>query len=646
VTGRRGLPGRRAAGAGALPAPAGADSATRPRARSAAGSAFFLALVLALAAVFAWREETSLDLGFHVASGRWILEHRAWPRLDPFTYSVPGHEYVDMHGLFQIAAAFAWNAAGTSGIGGLRVALVLATVLLLWATARHRGARGAPAAAVFALGLCAWEMRFVARPELVTYLLLALELYLLRRHTESGEARWLWAVVPVQWVWTWSHALSLFGTAVLGLYALAGAATAAFRRRNPAGAPWAALALAALAMVLNPYGPRGVAFLWDLRTRIQSGNVFADSIGELLSPFSPQAASFPPIVAFLVLLAVTLLAVLVRLRTLRLFDVLLIALFGGLAAGRVRNLGLFVVAALPVAAAAVCDLAGRLPGARRAARPAAALAGAAIVLAGVAVAGGGWYAAALRPMRFGHAESAAVYPLGNLGRIRELGISGPFYNALDHGGYLLLHLWPRETVYADGRLEVLGEEFYRRYLALQRGDGWLEEARRHGWNAAIVPYTSTGLLRAMHADTTWALIAVDGVSALLVRNTPRHRAAIDSSWTVLARLTAVEPVEAGRLRPGPLRPWLARRLVRRPFPFEAWGRGNAFAMLGLFPAARREYARALAEAEGDEPALVKNYALTCHQLGRLDEAADWYRRLLEVEPGNEIARSALARLGG
>ena len=48
-----------------------------------------LAGCLALAAVFSWRTDASYDTGFHLATGRWILAHHAWPRLDPFTYTVP-----------------------------------------------------------------------------------------------------------------------------------------------------------------------------------------------------------------------------------------------------------------------------------------------------------------------------------------------------------------------------------------------------------------------------------------------------------------------------------------------------------------------------------------------------------------------------
>ena len=76
--------------------------------------------------LLAWRTESSRDFGYHLATGRWILEHRSWPTVDSFTYTLSGRPYIDMHGLFQIALALAYR-GGMIGIGLLRVAFALAT---------------------------------------------------------------------------------------------------------------------------------------------------------------------------------------------------------------------------------------------------------------------------------------------------------------------------------------------------------------------------------------------------------------------------------------------------------------------------------------------------------------------------------------
>src|SRR5713226_10108577 len=80
---------------------------------------------------------------------QWILEHRSWPRVDPFTYTLLGRPYIDMHGLFQIALALAYR-GGMIGIGLLRVAFALATFAILWLSAGQRGVRSP---ALLGLGL-------------------------------------------------------------------------------------------------------------------------------------------------------------------------------------------------------------------------------------------------------------------------------------------------------------------------------------------------------------------------------------------------------------------------------------------------------------------------------------------------------------
>lgn len=619
----------------------------RPRAAAFPQGAWLrwsaLAIVLLLAAAFAWREETSLDLGFHVASGRWILEHRAWPQTDPFTYTVADHRYIDMHGLFQVVMALGHGAAGMLGVGLLRVAFVLAALLIVWSTARRRGAASPDVLLLgFGFALCAWEFRFLARPELATYVLLAAQLYFLQRHAEDGSARWLWAIVPLQWVWVLSHAFALFGIAVCGLYALSGLAS-----RDPARrwdrVPWLALAASAGVMLLNPYGLEGLRFLWDLRTRIESGNVFGESIGELVPLFSPSASGFLPLAFFKLFLVSTPVLMLLQRRRMRVFDWAVVLLFGYLAVTRVRNLGLFVVAALPIWLDAAESLATQLSArsnvvvlARRAKAIGAVLACALVV---ALVVTGGWYAVDQRPARFGFRASPAVYPVRTVETLRAQGLRGPIYNDIGFGGYLEMHLWPREKVFIDARLEVIGDEFYRRYAAIQQGSGWDAMMREYEPSLVLVPYAAMDLTRRLAADSTWALIDADGVSALFARRTAANQGVIaeaEARWRQLdAPLAADQATLAPRRGlPGPL-----GLFDRREFDFESWGRGNTMMIVGRTRAAHREYARALERSGPSEPVLAKNYALINQMLGRTEEAAVWTRRWQELDPAARGARS-------
>jgi tetratricopeptide (TPR) repeat protein len=230
--------------------------------------------------------------------------------------------------------------------------------------------------------------------------------------------------------------------------------------------------------------------------------------------------------------------------------------------------------------------------------------------------------------------------------LRAQHLHGPIYNDIQFGGFLIGHLWPGERVFIDGRLEVYGDAVYAQYLAINAGPGWPEMVRRYHPNLVLIPYASERMMQRLYRDPDWALVDVDGVAALFARRTADHQAAVSAAEERWRRLNVATPIDREVLTPGPVRPWLARLLGRRRFPFESWGRGNAMAILQLFEAARREYGQAMRDSNYEEPVVIKNYALASLYTGRRAEAAAWYRRLLELDPSNREARATLSRLEG
>jgi tetratricopeptide (TPR) repeat protein len=268
---------------------------------------------------------------------------------------------------------------------------------------------------------------------------------------------------------------------------------------------------------------------------------------------------------------------------------------------------------------------------------------AALVGVGTQVARGAWYASNQRPARFGVGEAPSVYPIGTLARFRSESLGGPVFNTLDFGGFLIEHLWPRERVFIDGRLEVIGDAFYGQYLRVLSGRGWPDLVRPFQPRVAFVSIAATDLTRRIVQDPEWELVDVDAASILFARRIPEHRAAIERSIAHWTRENAAVPGTAEVLEPPALPPWWRRWLAPRRFPFEHWGRGNALFVLGLDQAARREYARALAGAY-PEAVLVRNYAAVCYRLGRRAEARAWLELVVRLEPDNQQARRILAEL--
>lgn len=167
-------------------APAGERPPTDPDSRRASriSLGIVLSLVLVLGVILGWREVAGADLGFHLATARWMLEHRSFPATDPFTYTIADHPYVDLQWLFQLLMYGLLQLGGTAAIVQGTTVLTLAFAALLLVRAWRRDGRLARSSIVllllFLLGNL-WE----AWPHLLSWILGSLVLLVLEEHARG-----------------------------------------------------------------------------------------------------------------------------------------------------------------------------------------------------------------------------------------------------------------------------------------------------------------------------------------------------------------------------------------------------------------------------------------------------------------------------
>src|ERR1022692_1453089 len=70
------------------------------------------------------------DTFWHLATGRWIIQHAAVPATDPFSFTFVGRPWVAHEWLSEVAMAGAWLAGGWGGLM-LLVGLALGLTALL-----------------------------------------------------------------------------------------------------------------------------------------------------------------------------------------------------------------------------------------------------------------------------------------------------------------------------------------------------------------------------------------------------------------------------------------------------------------------------------------------------------------------------------
>lgn len=614
-------------------------------------AAALLLLAFALVGLLAFRQVGSVDIGFHLAAGSQILSGDGWPRHDSFTYTVNDHDYVDTSWGFQVLVALVERAAGAQGLVLLVVVLVLGIFYVLVRTALLVPSDPATLAALVALGGLAAETRFETRPELLSYLFLAVVLHVLHRHAE-GRASPLWVLPGIHLVWANTHSLFVLGWIATACFVVGLLWKRRGLDRRLLG--WGAACVPAT--LLNPYGLRGALFPFTLATRFQGSNVFAQAIGEFASPFALRLSErFPfyprvSIFSFRLFLALSLLGAIVALRRKRPWCALLWVAFAPLAYEMIRNLPILVVAALPATAWAL--RAGPLPAGKRRRRGTLAkplfelaIAGTVVVL-GLRVATGAYYSDSRRDDRFGWGWNRLALPVDTAEFLRASSDQGRMLNHLNLGGYLM---WAtRRPVFIDGRLEVVGEEFFSYYVRALESQEALEACvARYGIRWLTFPYaTYPQLLGRVSRDPRWRLAHVDPVAVVFVRDGTGTPGTIDPG---LDR-DAPSPVPFRSLpglgngsRRGGVSYWLEGLVGRREFPWDDQNLGLFHLYRGELPQAEGRFERAIERTGGALAQLYYNLGAVLTRQGRVEEARSCYRIVLEDDPGNRIARERVGR---
>ena len=514
-----------------------ADPATRPDASAAQGGGdavaprglfvVALGLVAILGAVLGYRQITSPDLGFHLATARWIAAHGWVPSTDAFTYTVADHAYVDLQWLFQLVVYGLESAGGAAALALMTALMTLAFAGVSLARAwRRNGSLGAGSLVLVLLFFLGnhWE----PRPHLFSWLYGAVALWILEENAR-GARRFLPLLPVVLVLWVNTHSLFVLGLVIIGTYVASHVA----QRFTRDGVVWDRSLLlwsgvATLACLVNPYHVRGLLFPLVQLADIQGSSAYKaldSGIAEFMSPFRLDGYHHE---GHLVLFgpstwwhAFTLLALVGLWRERRRANLAEWVLFAGFLYvfwSANKNFGYFVMAVFPTVAAGLGAARGTAERPAVASRPAlAAVAGICVVLIGL-VWSGRLYELAWSSARRGTGFNAAVLPVEAASFLRDNGIEGRVLNTWNDGGYLAWTTEQPVTVYSHG--EVMGQETYRRYVRAKRPGEF--EAALADWepDVAVVPYKSVDYwLFHLFRSSDWRLVMSNERTALFLRDT-------------------------------------------------------------------------------------------------------------------------------
>ena len=454
------------------------------------------------------------DVGWHIRTGEWILDHHAVPRHDLYSFSKPDAPWYAWEWLSDVLNASLYRLAGLKGIvltAGVVIAVFATTLIrrMIW-----RGVNLLVAMLVALLGVGSSTVHFLARPHIFTLLLLSVSVWIVEADRRR-ETRKIWWLVPLTLVWTNLHGGFLVLIAALGV-ATAGEAVEAWLIRDWRRPIRYALLTASCAAVslVNPYG-------YGLHRHVVE-YLRSDWIRDVVQEFQSPSFRNESMLQFEALLFAGLIAAGAALRRRQVVEGLWILFFAYLSLSSVRHVPVFITVTAPFVAAEIAgwwkalsagasnqSLAGILnqmasecaAGFRRtSAWPAAVVL--ALALTGAPIHWPKDFPSEIFPVEMVHAHEAEIL------RSRVF--------TTDQWADYLIYLHPDQKVFVDGRSDFYGPEIGNQYLAAMHGArDWHKTIEKYNFNLALLP-VDNALSQLLRQRPEWQVAADDGKRILLV----------------------------------------------------------------------------------------------------------------------------------
>jgi hypothetical protein len=473
---------------------------------------FPVVLLLGLLGMTA-RSATDPDLWWHLRTGQWIVETGHVPHSDLFSFTRAGHAWVSHEWLSEVVFYELWKHASAAGLIVFSAIITTAGFMLLYLRCLLYGGKKHWAAAATVVGALASAPSWGVRPQMFTFTLASLLLWLLESSNKKDRPRLLFWIPPLFLLWLNLHAGFALGLALLfaygvGLIAETAVGNTPWKNAHPILLRVLLLLLACLALVpLNPSGAQLYRYPFD--TLRSSG--MQSFIGEWFSPDFHEWLYRPFLLLWLLLLIA-----LASSRSRPKGRVIVPLLLTSLAAlDAVRHIPIFILVAIPVIAAALPV--SSAPNAASQWRPDPSrfrpLFNMSVVILIAVFASVKWVSLA----RNQDAREAEQFPQKAVAFLQAGGQPQRIFVYYDWGGYAIWKLYPEYRVFVDGRADLYGDDLLRQFkAAVQLRTGWRDVLDSWKVEAVLVP-PSCALAQALLLDPNWHAAFIDSKAIILVR---------------------------------------------------------------------------------------------------------------------------------
>jgi hypothetical protein len=462
------------------------------------------------------------DYWWHLVTAQWILDHRALPAHDLYTYTVSDHVWTDHEWLSELLL-YGLNRLGGELAVSIGIGLLTwAGFLLILARIHVRPHQFIATAGALAIGVLAGEGVWGPRPQMITFFFICLLLYWLETFL-AGRSRALYAMPLVVVIWANLHAGFTIAFLFLGVMAAVEAGGWVLDPTNRAALDRslriAAVGVASgLAGLVNPHGLSLYTYAWQTETSA----VQQSFIREWHSPNFHDLDTR----GFEAMFIALLIGCAFRWTRPRAWDVAVSAVALLLALQSIRNIPIFVAAATPVLAWLWAPAAlalgqrwyrqvGRLTKRSRDLES--------LTLLGVGVVSLGALVALQSALSHQHASTVANYPseaADYLDAHPQLGTR--MFSDYGWGGYMVDRFYPRQNrkVFAFGEASLMGDTLMQNYADIVDLNGdWLSLLKQYNVDYVVFE-PGTPLSSALALLPNWRLVHSDPLANIYVRESP------------------------------------------------------------------------------------------------------------------------------
>jgi len=503
------------------------------------------------------------DLWLHLKAGEYILQHKAIPAQDIFSFTVAGKPWIDHEWLFQILVYLINLKFGSDGLVSLQSLIIAFSFLALFLVGYRSTKYYLEAAALLVLAVYASSSRFNIRPDIVSLLFFSLYLYLLTFHIKSKA---IWLLVPIEIIWVNFHGYFFLGPLLI-LFFIVGE----FLRRRFKYLPkrwkkefvlgeetylnlkrlWVVVILATL---INPNWIDGALYpLSVLKDFLSGGNKIFFQYIEELQPTFKASIFLSRFSYFYFITGLCFLVMALNFRRLRIVDILLVTFFS-LFSFKARNVAFSAFVYYVIIVYYFSQTIGKASGAIKIRLPSKekwdllcqyALILIFIIWIGVelrnALKDAGYDLKYRQPKNILLGIDQARYPKEAVDFVLANKIPSNMFNDFNSGAYLIGRTYPERRVFIDGRTELYGQDFFIRYKNALDGDSRIFEDIAAKYNIeAVFLNIITGsyeIIKYLYRNPQWEMVFFDDSALIFLKNIPENKGFISKHKIDLSKYT-------------------------------------------------------------------------------------------------------------